>query len=213
MKIIMLGAPGAGKGTQAEIIAEKLGIPVIGTGAIIREAIASGSELGKQFQSYTEAGKLVPDELVVKMVAERLKGGDCKKGYILDGFPRTVVQAEAFDRMGGEVDAVLDFEIGDDAIVKRMSGRRVCEKCGATYHVTNLPPKTEGVCDKCGAALAIRKDDAPETVLERLKVYHELTEPLVGYYKARGLVKTIDAAESLETITAKTFAAIGAPEA
>lgn len=213
MKIILLGAPGAGKGTQAEIITEKLGIPVIGTGAIIREAIASGSELGRQFQSYTEAGKLVPDELVVKMVAERLQGGDCKNGYILDGFPRTVVQAEAFDRMGGAVDLVLNFEIGDGAIVKRMSGRRVCEKCGATYHVENLPPKAEGVCDKCGGALAVRKDDAPETVLERLRVYHELTEPLVEYYQARGLVKTIDAAKELEAITADVFAAIGAAEA
>lgn len=212
MKMILLGAPGAGKGTQAEIVSKKLNIPIIGTGNIIREAINSGSELGKRFQSYTEHGKLVPDELVVEMVAnhlKRLKQPDSSKSYILDGFPRTVVQAQEFEEMGGKVDAVIKLEITDEEIMARMTGRRICTKCGTPYHITNNPPEKEGVCDKCGGALCIRKDDAPETVLKRLEVYHEQTEPLVDYYRGHGILTTIDATMEMDKVTAEILSVLG----
>lgn len=209
MKVILLGAPGAGKGTQAEIISEKLGMPIIGTGNIIREAIASGSDLGKEFKSYTDNGKLVPDELVVRLVAERLKKADCQESYILDGFPRTVAQAEEFEKMGGNIDAVIEIDITDDVIIRRMANRRVCEKCGAPYNLVGFPPKKEGICDKCGANLISRADDAPETVIKRLQVYHEQTEPLVDFYKQRKKLTTIPANITLEEVTAKILEALG----
>ena len=210
MKLLFLGAPGAGKGTQAEIVSEKVKIPIIGTGNIIREAIASGSELGKQFKSYTEAGKLVPDELVVSMVKDRISRDDCKNGYILDGFPRTVNQAEKFAEMGEKVDAVILLDVTDEEIIDRMTGRRVCEACGTPFHIKHKPPKVEGVCDLCGKKLVVRKDDAPETVVERLKVYHAETEPLVSYYTEHGTVNKIDATMPLEKVTEEILKVIGA---
>lgn len=210
MKMLFLGAPGAGKGTQAEIVSEKTGMPIIGTGNIIREAIASGSELGREFKSYTDAGKLVPDELVVSMVKDRISRDDCKNGYILDGFPRTVNQAEKFAEMGEKVDSVILLDVSDEEIVDRMTGRRVCEGCGAPYHVAHKPPKTEGICDICGKKLTVRADDAPETVLKRLEVYHDETEPLVSYYTEHGTVEKIDATMPLEEVTDAILKAIGA---
>lgn len=209
MKMILLGAPGAGKGTQAEIISQRLGVSIIGTGNIIREAIASGSALGKKFQSYTDRGALVPDDLVVEMVADRLTQPDCSGRYILDGFPRTVVQAEKFAEMGGRVDAVINLVISDDEIMKRMTGRRVCETCGTPYHIHNNPPAQQGICDKCGGALVTRKDDAPETVAKRLLVYHEQTEPLVDFYRARGVLTAIDATQGMDRVTEEILAAVG----
>ena len=178
LKLIFLGAPGAGKGTQADVISEKYGIPAISTGAIIREEIASGSALGEKVKSYTSSGALVPDEVVIGIIKEYLSSDKCKNGFILDGFPRSIPQAEALDAMGVEMDCVLDIEVEDQKIVDRMSGRRVCLTCGATHHVLYNPPKVAGICDKCGAELTIRKDDAPETVLSRLETYHSITEPL-----------------------------------
>lgn len=212
MKMILLGSPGAGKGTQAEIVSKKLNIPIIGTGNMIREAINSGSELGKRFQAYTEHGKLVPDELVVEIVSNyltQLKKLDDRDSYILDGFPRTVVQAEEFEKMGGRIDAVIKLEITDDEIIARMTGRRTCTKCGTPYHITNNPPAKEGTCDKCGGALCIRNDDAPETVLKRLEVYHEQTEPLVGYYRDHGILTTLDATMEMEKVTAEILSILG----
>ena len=212
MKMILLGAPGAGKGTQAEIVSKKLNIPIIGTGNIIREAINSGSELGKRFQSYTEHGKLVPDELVVEMVAnhlKRLKRHDDRDSYILDGFPRTVVQAEEFEQMGGKIDAVIKLEITDEEIITRMTGRRTCTKCGTPYHITNNPPKKERFCDKCGGTLCIRDDDAPEMVIKRLEVYHEQTEPLVDYYRDHGILTIIDATMEMDKVTAEILSVLG----
>lgn len=209
MKMILLGAPGAGKGTQAEIVSKKLNVPIIGTGNIIREAISSGSELGKRFQSYTEHGKLVPDELVVEMVANRLEQPDCEGRYILDGFPRTVVQAQEFEEMGGKVDAVISLEITDKQIIDRMTGRRVCDVCGTPYHISHNPPKHEGVCDKCGGTLDVRKDDAPGTVLKRLEVYHKQTEPLVDYYRKNGMLTSIDATMEMDQVTAKILSVLG----
>lgn len=209
MRMILLGAPGAGKGTQAEIISKRLSVPIIGTGNIIREAIASGSELGKQFKSYTDNGKLVPDKLVVEMVADRLSKPDCKDRFILDGFPRTVIQAQEFEEMGGTVDAVISLDIADEKIIDRMTGRRICKVCGTPYHITHNPPNKEGVCDKCSGVLEIRKDDAPETVLKRLKVYHEQTEPLVDFYRERGVLTSIDATLGLEQVTSKILSVIG----
>lgn len=209
MKLIFLGAPGAGKGTQAEIVSAKLEIPIIGTGNIIREAIASGSELGKKFQSYTASGQLVPDELVVEMVADRLTQPDVQKGYILDGFPRTLVQAEQFEKMGGKVDRVICLEIADETIVERMTGRRSCAKCGATYHVVHNPPKNPTCCDKCGGELTIRDDDKPETVVKRLEVYHENTEPLVDFYDKRQLLVRLEGDRPLEEVSAEIMAVLG----
>ena len=209
MNIIFFGAPGAGKGTQAEIVSEKLNIPTISTGAIIRAAIKAGTEMGKSAQSYIEKGNLVPDEVVIGIIKDRLDEADCKNGFILDGFPRTIPQAEALDRMGVNIDVVLELFVSDDEIVSRMSGRRVCPKCGATYH-TKFNPSTAGEnCDKCGEALSIRKDDAPEVVKSRLVVYHNETEPLKEYYGKKGLVKTVNGQEKLEDTTKLTLEALG----
>ena len=208
MKLILLGAPGAGKGTQAEKISEKLSIPAISTGNIIREAMKNGTEMGKKAKEYVEAGGLVPDEVVIGIIKERLAEDDCKNGYILDGFPRTIPQAEALDAMGAGIDCVLSIEVPDDAIVARMSGRRVCA-CGASYHTEYKKPKVDGVCDVCGGALTLRKDDAPETVLERLRIYHEQTEPLKGYYEKSGKLRTVVGQEEVKDTTALVFAALG----
>ena len=203
MKIIMLGAPGAGKGTQAKKIAEKYHIPHISTGDIFRENIKNGTELGKKAKEYMDAGNLVPDELVCDLVVDRLKQDDCKNGYILDGFPRTIPQAEALTaalaKNDDAIDYALEIFIEDQAIIDRMSGRRVCKSCGATYHVVNIPPKTEGVCDECDGELIVRDDDAPETVKKRLDVYHEQTAPLIDYYKKQGILKVIDGSKGLDT--------------
>lgn len=209
MKIIFLGAPGAGKGTQAEIISERLGIPTISTGAIIREAIKTGTKMGLEAKSYTEAGKLVPDAVVIGIIKERLAQDDCQKGFILDGFPRTVPQAKALDEMGVAIDLVVDIEVKDEDIVTRMSGRRVCPNCGASYHTVFKPSADQANCDKCGTALTIRKDDMPEVVLDRLKVYHEQTEPLKEYYSKVGNLKTVIGQEKVEDTTALTLSAIG----
>lgn len=208
MNIILLGAPGAGKGTQAEIICEKLSIPTISTGNIIRAALKSGTEMGLKAKSYMDAGKLVPDEVVIGIIKDRLNEDDCKNGFILDGFPRTIPQAEALDAMGINIDCVLSIEVPDDKIVARMSGRRVCSACGASYHIEYKQPKTEGVCDLCGAALSIRKDDEPETVLDRLHVYHEQTEPLKSYYGNTGKLRTVEGQEEVADTTKLTLAAL-----
>lgn len=208
MKIMFLGAPGAGKGTQAEIAAKTYDIPAISTGAIIREAIKTGTEMGKAAQSYIEAGALVPDEVVIGIIKERLAKDDCKNGFILDGFPRTVAQAEALDAMGVEMDVVVSLEVADEAIVERMSGRRVCDKCGASYHTKYKPSKDGKSCDNDGTALTLRKDDSPEVVLNRLKTYHELTEPLKDYYKSKGKLKTVLGQEEVADTTKLTLAAI-----
>ena len=203
MKIIMLGAPGAGKGTHAKKITEKFGIPAISTGDIFRENIKNGTELGKKAKEYMDAGNLVPDELVCDLVVDRLKQDDCKNGYILDGFPRTIPQAEALTaalaKNDDAIDYALEIFIEDQAIIDRMSGRRVCKSCGATYHVVNIPPKTEGVCDECDGELIVRDDDTPETVKKRLDVYHEQTAPLIDYYKKQGILKVIDGSKGLDT--------------
>ena len=209
MKLILLGAPGAGKGTQAEIISEKLGIPTISTGNIIRAALKSGSEMGNAAKAYIEAGKLVPDEVVIGIIKDRLDAEDCQKGFILDGFPRTIPQAEALEAMGVKIDVVLNIEVSDDEIVTRMSGRRTCLKCGGTYHIVFNPTKTEGICDSCGAELTIRKDDAPEVVKSRLEVYHNETEPLKAFYEKKGVVKTVVGQKELKETTALTLKAFG----
>ena len=198
MKLILLGAPGAGKGTQAEVIREHLQIPAVSTGNIIREALRNGTEMGLKAKSYMDSGALVPDEVVIGIIEERLQQDDCKNGFILDGFPRTVPQAEALGRMGIEIDRVVDIEVSDQAIIQRLSGRRVCEKCGASYHVEHNPSKQEGICDKCGGKLIQRKDDAPETVKSRLEVYHKETEPLKAFYAERGLLKTVENQPTVE---------------
>jgi adenylate kinase len=186
LNLIFLGAPGAGKGTQAEVLSRDKGIPTISTGNIIRSALKSGTELGQRAKAYIESGKLVPDEIVIEIIRERLAEPDCKNGFILDGFPRTIPQAEALDKMGIVIDKVIDIEVSEEMIFSRLSGRRVCEKCGASYHIVNKKPKVEGVCDLCGGTLVQRKDDQPETIRERLKVYHEQTEPLKAYYEKQG---------------------------
>lgn len=207
MKIIMLGAPGAGKGTHAKGIVAKYKIPTISTGDIFRQNIKEGTELGKKAKGYMDAGELVPDELVCDLVVDRLTKEDCKDGYILDGFPRTIPQAEALTealkKQGTAIDYALDIEMEDQAIVDRMGGRRVCAKCGATFHVVNIPPKTEGVCDSCGGNLELRDDDAPETVKKRLNIYHEQTAPLIAYYKEQGILHEIDGTLGIEGVAAK----------
>ena len=200
MNLILLGAPGAGKGTQAEVISEKLGIPQISTGNILREAVKNGTEMGVKAKGFMESGALVPDEVVIGILKDRIAEDDCKNGFILDGFPRTVPQAEALESMGVNIDKVISLEVADETIQGRLSGRRVCEKCGASYHVEFNPPKTEGVCDKCGGAAVQRKDDAPETVIERLRTYHEQTAPLVDFYGNKGrLVKVQGQDEGKDT--------------
>ena len=209
MKIIFLGAPGAGKGTQADIVAEKLGIPTISTGAIIREALKSGSEMGLKAKKFIEEGALVPDDVVIGIIKERLQKSDCAKGFILDGFPRTVPQAEALDRMGIELDKVISIEVPDEAIVARMSGRRVCSACGASYHV-EFNPSSDGVsCDKCKAQLTTRKDDDPDVVKSRLAVYHSTTEPLKEFYSEKGNLTTVDGVGKVEEISTRTLKALG----
>ena len=191
MKIILLGAPGAGKGTQAEIISKKLGIPTISTGNILRAAGKAGTPIGLEAKSYMDAGKLVPDEVIIGIIQERLAQSDCANGFILDGVPRTIAQAEALDAHGIHFDAVLSLEIADSVIEARMTGRRTCHTCGATYHIVAAPPKQEGICDKCGGELEQRKDDQPETVKHRLEVYHNETEPLKDYYQAHGVLMSV----------------------
>lgn len=208
MKIIFLGAPGAGKGTQAELVSERLGIPTISTGAIIREALKTGTEMGLKAKKFIEDGALVPDDVVIGIVKERLAEADCAGGYILDGFPRTVPQAEALDRMGVKLDAVISLEVADEVIVERMSGRRVCAKCGKSYHVV-YNPSSKGERCECGEQLTIRADDAPEVVLSRLEVYHSTTEPLKDYYEGTGNLRMVNGAESVVDTTKRTFAALG----
>ena len=210
MKLILLGAPGAGKGTQAEIISEKYNIPTVSTGNIIRAALKNGTEMGLKAKSYIDAGELVPDNVVIGIIKERLSEPDCKKGYILDGFPRTIPQAVALDDMGFVIDAALSIEVADSEIVKRMSGRRVCEKCGASYHTEYKKPDVEGVCNICGGNLVIRKDDEPATVLDRLKTYHEKTAPLKEYYAKQGKLVTVEGQEEVAETSKLTLAAIEA---
>ena len=204
MRIVMLGAPGAGKGTQAEKIAEKYGLPHISTGDIFRKNIKEGTALGREAKGYMDAGKLVPDELTVRLLLDRTASDDCKKGYILDGFPRTIPQAEALDaelnKLGETIDYAIDVEVPDENIVGRMSGRRACPKCGATYHIEFIPPKKEDVCDECGESLIIRDDDRPETVKNRLKVYHEQTQPLIDYYEKKNVLHTVDGTKDVQEV-------------
>lgn len=208
MNLILLGAPGAGKGTQAEVICEHLSIPAISTGNIIREALRNESELGLKAKKYIDAGALVPDEVVIEIIRERLKEDDCKNGFILDGFPRTVPQAEALDKMGVVIDKVIDIEVADQKICERLSGRRVCKNCSASYHTLYKPSADGQTCDKCGGELICRKDDHPDTVLERLKVYHEQTEPLISYYKSRGKLVIVEGQEEVKDTSRLTIAAV-----
>ena len=208
MKLILLGAPGAGKGTQAEMLCEKLGIPQVSTGNIIRSEIKSGTELGLKVKSLVESGSLVPDALVIELLKNRIAQSDCENGFLLDGFPRTVPQADALGEICG-VDAVIEIFVPDTAIVTRMSGRRTCPACGATYHVVHNAPKVEGKCDLCGADLIVRPDDDPEVVKGRLKVYHDQTEPLIAYYRERGLLKTVDGEKPLPEVAAAINEALG----
>ena len=208
LKLIFLGAPGAGKGTQSDIVAEKYGIPTISTGVMIREAIKNNTEMGLQAKAFAENGKLVPDEVVIGIIGERLAKDDCQNGFILDGFPRTVPQAEALDKMGVEINCVVSIEVADEKIVERMSGRRSCAKCGATYHIVYNPSKDGANCDKCGEALSIRKDDAPEVVLDRLNVYHNQTEPLKDFYGKKGVLVLVEGQEKVEDTTRLTLSAI-----
>lgn len=210
MKLILLGAPGAGKGTQAKVISETYHIPAISTGDMIRAAVREQTELGKRVQSIIENGGLVDDDTVVALVKERVTASDCENGYILDGFPRTIPQAEAYKEAGLGLDKCLEIYVDDEVIIRRMSGRRVCPKCGATFHVESLPSKAGDQCDKCGETLIIRKDDHPETVLERLEVYHQQTEPLKAFYKAEGILVSVDGQQSVEETTKKVLAALEA---
>ena len=210
MNLILLGAPGAGKGTQAELLIQQLGIPSISTGNMLREAMANGSELGKEVKHCMENGLLVSDELVLNLLAQRVAEPDCANGFILDGVPRTLAQAEALDARGINVDHVVSIEIDDDVITGRMSGRRTCTKCGATYHIPANPPAQEGICDCCGAELSIRTDDAPETVRKRLEVYHASTEVLKGYYANLGKLRLVNGEQPIEAANAEILAAIGA---
>ena len=209
MNLILLGAPGAGKGTQAEILCKKLGIPSISTGNILRAAIKDGTPTGLKAKSYMDAGQLVPDEVIIGIVGERLSQSDCAEGCILDGVPRTIAQAEAIEKAGIRIDAVISIEISEEEILRRMSGRRVCEACGASYNVEAVPSKVEGICDNCGGKLIQREDDTPETVKARLEVYHKETEPLVDFYAKRGLLKSVEVADNKEATNAKILAALG----
>ena len=208
MKIIMLGAPGAGKGTQAKMIAEKYSVPHVSTGDIFRANIKNGTELGKEAKKYMDQGLLVPDELTVKILLDRVAQDDCKNGYVLDGFPRTIPQAQVLDKALSELDDAIDYAINvdvpDENIIRRMGGRRACLTCGATYHVEHIPPKKEGICDACGSELVLRDDDKPETVKNRLDVYHKQTQPLIDFYEAKGILKSVDCTVPMEDV----FAAI-----
>ena len=209
MKLILLGAPGAGKGTQAERLCKQLNIPTISTGNILRAAIKDGTPTGLKAKSYMDAGKLVPDEVIIGIITERLAQEDCRNGYILDGVPRTIAQAEAMEKAGITFDDVISIEIADETIMQRMSGRRVCESCGASYHLVAVPPKTPGVCDNCGGKLVQRKDDAPETVKARLEVYPQETEPLKAFYEQRGLLKPVENQSTVEGTTEAILRALG----
>ena len=210
MNLILLGAPGAGKGTQAELLTQKLSIPAISTGNMLRDAISNGTTLGKQVKTYMDGGLLVPDELVLGIVRERVAQPDCAKGFILDGVPRTLAQAQALDAQGVHIDHVVSIEIDDAVIENRMTGRRVCGKCGASYHITANPPAAEGICDQCGGELTIRKDDAPETVRKRLVVYHESTEVLKAYYAQAGKLRLVEGNQPIEDAARDILEAIGA---
>lgn len=214
MKIIMLGAPGAGKGTHAKKISEKYNIPHISTGDIFRANIKQGTELGKKAKEYMDQGLLVPDELTCDLVMDRIQQDDCKNGFVLDGFPRTIPQAEALtaalEKINEKMDYALDIELADEKIVNRMSGRRVCAQCGTPFHIVNIPPKKEGICDSCGGELQFRADDQPETVLKRLNVYHEQTQPLIEYYSKQGILKEIDGTKSVEDGFVAIVAVLGA---
>lgn len=210
MNLILLGAPGAGKGTQAELLVEKLAIPAISTGNMLREAIASGTELGRKAKEFMDEGALVPDELILGIVADRVAQPDCANGFILDGVPRTLAQAEALESKGVKIDHVISIEVDDKEIEGRMTGRRVCAKCGASYHVTANPPKTEGLCDICGGELIVRKDDKPETVRHRLEVYHASTEVLKDFYGKLGRLRTVNGSQSIEGANEEILEAIGA---
>lgn len=207
MKIIMLGAPGAGKGTQAKMIADKYGVPHVSTGDIFRANIKAGTDLGKEAKGYMDQGQLVPDELTVKILLDRVKSDDCKKGYVLDGFPRTIAQAEVLDgelaKLGDKVDYAIDVDVPDENIVNRMSGRRACLGCGATYHIVAVPPKKEGICDRCGEKLVQRDDDKAETVKNRLSIYHEQTQPLITYFSNQGKLQSVDGTLPMEEVFEK----------
>jgi adenylate kinase len=213
MRAVLLGPPGAGKGTQAVKLVEKYGVPQISTGDIFRKNIKEGTELGKKAQEYMNAGELVPDELVVDLVKDRLMQEDCANGYLLDGFPRTIYQAEELDKFlaeqGQKLDAVINFEVGHDELITRLTGRRICKKCGASYHIVNIPPKKEGVCDKCGGELEQRKDDTVETAENRISVYRESTAPLIGYYEKTGALKNFNAERDHEIVFNEIVAEIG----
>lgn len=213
MKIIMLGAPGAGKGTQAKMIADKYGVPHISTGDIFRANIKNGTELGMKAKKYMDQGLLVPDELTVRILLDRVAQDDCKNGYVLDGFPRTIPQAEVLDseltKLGDHIDYAINVDVPDENIVKRMSGRRACLTCGATYHIEHVPPKKEGICDVCGSELVLRDDDKPETVKNRLNVYHEQTQPLIDFYTEKGVLKTVDGTVPMEEVFAAITAILG----
>lgn len=210
MKMILLGAPGAGKGTQAEIICDSLKIPAISTGNILREAVKNETPLGMEAKSYMDSGSLVPDSVVIGLLKERIAKDDCNNGFILDGFPRTVPQAESLDSMGVQIDMVIDFEVPDEVIKNRLTGRRVCEDCGASYHIEFKPSAKPGVCDRCGGATVQRKDDAPETVSDRLSVYHQQTEPLKEYYQGQNKLVMIDGTKDVKTISELALKAIEA---
>lgn len=212
MKLILLGPPGAGKGTQAEVLTQKLAIPAISTGNILRAAVKNQTPVGLKAKEYMDAGKLVPDEVIIGVISERLSEADCAKGFILDGVPRTIPQAEALEKAGITFDHVISLEISDDAIVERMAGRRVCTGCGTPFHVTGRPPQKEGVCDACGGQLELRADDKPDVVLSRLKVYHEETAPLKAFYGARNLLREVKNQASIEGTTAEIFKALGLRE-
>ena len=209
MKLILLGAPGAGKGTYAEMLKNKLGIPTISTGNILRAAMKNGTPVGLKAKEYIDHGQLVPDDVIIGIINERLQETDCANGYILDGVPRTIAQAEALEAAGIRFDAIVAIEIPDEVIVKRMGGRRVCEDCGSSYHIVNIPPKVAGVCDNCGGKLVQRKDDAPETVKARLQVYHNETEPLKNFYESRGLLKSVDNLPSVAEMSKSILKALG----
>ena len=204
MKIIMLGAPGAGKGTQAKMIADKYDIPHISTGDIFRANIKNGTALGLEAKGYMDQGKLVPDELTVKILLDRVAKADCKNGYVLDGFPRTIPQAEVLDKalteLNDKIDFAINVDVPDENIIRRMSGRRACLNCGATYHIEHVPPKTEGICDRCGNELILRDDDKEETVKNRLTVYHEQTQPLIDFYTAKGVLKDVDGTQDMQVV-------------